>query len=256
MARLRQLVDLRSDLLRLVDLENTANRFTPAELNEYINKGIAKVYAEIIVAQDRPFFQKDWSFIVTGSNTLPANAIPPSYPLPSDFLQIMSVLWATTASGPWAQLDPYEESERYQYINSGYLGAMWPSCYGIVGGTGAFTQGTIPTAYAIEILPPPPNGSVVALRYLPTCPRLQQDTDTLDGILGFEDAAVTWAGVLMRRKDDLPTDELERDFARHVNLIRVVAKRRDRSQPPRVQIVRNRFGGFGRRGGWGRWGRY
>lgn len=242
----RQLVDLRTDMLRLADLEGVSNRFTTAELNEYVNKGIVFVYRAIITVQDKPFYQKDYSFITVGNNTSPATPIQTTYPLPPDFLRIMSVLWASTNSGPWAALESYEEAERFMLINSGFFGAQWPAAYGIVGGTGAATQGTIPTAYGIEILPQPPAGSVVQIRYVPTPPRLTNDLDTFDGILGFEDAAVTWGAVLMRRKDDLPTEDLERDMARHTAEIRVIAKRRD-SRPPRVSIVRGRMGVFGRR---------
>lgn len=253
MARLRQLSDLRTDTLKLADLENAAggNRFGVSEVNEYVNKGIAHVYREMITVMDRPFFQKDWAFRTTGSNTNTTTGTQLVYPLPPDFLQMLSVLWATSSSGPWEALDPYEESERHMLINSGYLGAQWPVAYGIVGGVGAVTQGTVPVGYSIEILPQPPLNSVVQIRYVPTCPRLVNDTDTLDGILGFEDAACTWAAILMRRKDDLDTADLERDFGRHVMAIRSVAKRRDRSRPPRVSIVRNRMPMFGRRG-WGR----
>lgn len=245
--RARQLSDMRADMLRLADLEGAVNRFTPAELNEYVNKGLIFVYRSILIVQDRPFYQKDYSFITVGNNTSPATPIQTTYPLPPDFLQIMSVLWATSSSGPWASLEPYEEAERFMLINSGFFGAQWPAAYGIVGGTGATTQGTIPTAYGIEILPQPPSGSVVQIRYVPTPPRLVNDTDTFDGILGFEDAACTWGAVLMRRKDDLPTEDLERDMTRHMNEVRMIAKRRDRSRPPRVSIVRGRMGVFGRR---------
>src|SRR5579859_5710909 len=120
-------------MLRLADLENVQNRFTTSELNEYVNKGIVFVYRAILVVQDRPYFQKDYSFICQGSNTSPANPVPNTYPLPADFLQILSVLWATSNSGPWRALEPYEEAERYQLINTGYFGAEYPRAYGIVG---------------------------------------------------------------------------------------------------------------------------
>lgn len=248
MARLITLTDLVTGTRRLADLENATQRFPDTEVYRYVNQALVHVYRQVINVADRPFYQKDYSFLITGSNTTPTATTQATYPLPPDFLQILSVMWASNSSGPWDALEPYEESERHMLINSGFYGAMWPSAYGIVGGTGAVTQGTIATAYSIEILPQPPNGSVVQLRYIPSPPSLQQPNDTFDGILGFEDAVETWAAILMRRKDDLDTVDLERDFERHMSAIRLQAKRRDRSRPPRTSIVRGRWSGRGPRG--------
>ena len=105
------------------------------------------------------------------------------------------------------------------------------------------------------MLPSPTNNSILKVRYIPTPPRLVNDTDTLDGILGFEDYVTTWAAILMRRKDDLDTAELMGDLVMHKQLIHTIAKRRDGSRPPKVSIVRGRMqGAFGGRGrGWGVW---
>lgn len=232
MARTRTLADMATDARRLADLENATARFPDAEVYEYVNKGLTHVYRALVTVSDRPYYQKDHKFQTVGGQSV--------YPLKVDFLRIMSVQWATSTSGPWSPLDPYEEAERSMYINSGFFGAQWPIVYGITGGDGAYTQGSIPTAYAIEILPQPPANSTVWIRYIPTPQRLTQPTDTFDGILGFEDAACTWAAVLMRRKDDLTTDDLERDMARHMADVRSIGHRRD-GRPPKVSLTRNRF---------------
>ena len=138
MARTRTLADLRADTRKLADLENAILRFPDPECNEYVNKGIAYVYRQIINVQDRPTYQKDASFQCFGANSV-TQPVPKSYPLADDFLQIMSVMWANNGSGPWIPLDPYEECERAALISAGYYGAMWPRFYGIVGGTGAYT---------------------------------------------------------------------------------------------------------------------
>src|ERR1700676_421033 len=248
MARSLTAAQMILDAQRLADLENASGRFSSAEWLDYINRGIAYVYRKMITVSDHPFFQKTMPNI-----TMQAGVTV--YPLAADFLSILSVLWSTSQGGPFDQLDPFSESERVDLVNSGYYGGMYPRAYRIYGdgGTGAFTQGTIPTAYSIEILPSPVAGGVVQVRYVPTPPLLQQTADVFDGILGFEDAACTWAAILARRKDDLPTDDLERDFMRNMAEVTMIARRRDRSRPPKVSIVRGR--GYNRgRGGGGNWG--
>jgi hypothetical protein len=241
-----------TDALRLADLENATQRFPLTEVYEYCNKGIAHVYAEmLVVGGPVPFFSDEAIITCT---TPPAGFVA-TYPFPADFLQILSVSWCNAGNspsgGPWIPLTPMTEAERTRLLNARFYGGIGPRHYGITGGPTAFTQGTIPVAYSIEILPNPTSNSLLRVRYVPTCPRLINPTDTFDGLLGFEDAATTWAAVLMRRKDDLDTADLERDMQKHFQRIHVIAKRRDRSSPPRVSIIRGRGVQRGGRNGFG-----
>ena len=209
----------------------------------------------MITVSDKPFFTAEATIACTPPNF----GMPAIYPLPANFLRILSVGWSNVSSGasagPWIPLEPYEEADRVQLTNAGFYGGLGPLKYGITGGPGAFTQGTPAVAYSLEVLPSPTNNSILKVRYIPTPPRLVNDTDTLDGILGFEDYVTTWAAILMRRKDDLDTAELMGDLAMHKQLIHTIAKRRDGSRPPKVSVVRGRMrGAFGGRGrGWGVW---
>lgn len=250
MANLRTLAAMRTSARRLADLENALNRFPDSEVSAYVNQGIQHVYAEMVTVQDRPWFSNEETIVV--SQTPPLGGVS-AYPLNFDFMQIMSVYLSNSGSnGPWMPLSPYEEADRPTLLNSGFYGGLGPMHYGITGGPTAVTHGTIPVAYSIEILPQPSLSSVIKIRYVPVCPQLVNDTDTFDGLLGFEEAVCTWAAILMRRKDDLETSDLERDMSRHIDRIRIIARRRDRSRPPRVSIVRGHSlrGSSGRRG-WG-----
>ena len=244
-----QLQDLVTGALRYADLENAvggaSSRFSTPELYNYVNRAIAHVYRNILVAQSNPHFIKD-QFYNSKSQNVP-NLVPPTYPLPQDFLQIMSVCWANQSAGPWGYLERCEEVDRAALLSAGYYGGMWPSSYMISGntsatGVGSYTQGTIPVAYGLEILPAAPMGSVIWLRYIPTPPQLLSPSATFDGIVGYEEAVMLWAAILMRRKDDLPTEELERDLGLVLAEMRQIAKTRDRSGPPKVTNVRNRAG--------------
>lgn len=243
---LQNLENMATAALRLADIENAANRFPTPEVYTYVNQGIVRVYAEIIVCQDRPYFLTEANVqIVTAPLLGQATVIP----LPLDMLQFTSVSWASAQNGPWRQLEPYEETERAALLNAGYSVAPWHFKYGFAASPAAATVGTIPMSMSIDVVPQPPLSSWLKVRYIPTPTPLVNPTDTCNFLLGFDDAAVTWAAVLMRRKDDLDTSALERDFAAHVERIHSIARRRDRSRPPRVQIVRNwGMRGAGRRG--------
>lgn len=236
-----QLSDLRTGALRYADLENATGRFPATEVNNYINRAIAHVYRNILVAQGQHHFIKDQFYTAMAQNV--PLMVPPVYALPADFLQIISVQWAQQNAGPWGYLEKCEEVDRAALISAGYYGGMWPSSYMITGASQqgqGFTQGTIPTAYGLEILPAAPLGSIVWLRYVPQPAQLQNDTDTFDGIVGYEEGVMLWAAILMRRKDDLPTEDLERDLGLVLAEMRQIAKSRDRSGPPKVSMVRNR----------------
>lgn len=246
---LTTLDQLATSALRLADLENAAVRFPTgvagSEVYSYCSRAIQRVYGEIIAVEDRPHF-------VTEAN-LQVSAVPPFgqpylWSLPVDFLQIMSLAWACNSLGPWQRIEPYEEPERAALLTPGSFGGIHPLKYGFAGAPSGFTQGTIPTAMSIEVLPPPSMGSWLKLRYVPTPNPLVNPTDTIfPGVLGHEDAVATYAAILMRRKDDLETTALEADFQTHLDRIRTVARRRDRSQPPKVQLVRNWGHLFGHR---------
>jgi hypothetical protein len=239
--------------LRLCDVENAVNRFTPAELTVYVNQGCVRVLAEILQVQDRPYFITETNIQITQA-PLPGQAA--QVPLPIDMLQFLSVAWASAQNGPWRALDPYEEAERAELLNMWTGGRPWLMKYGFAAAPTAATQGTIPLSMSIDVVPSPSNGSWLKIRYVPTPPLLVNPTDTFPALLGFDDAAATWAAILMRRKDDLETTALDGDFAAHVARIRAIGRRRDRSRPPKIQIVRGRRGyggsggGFGGMGGW------
>ena len=236
MAQLQTLAQMRLAAQRLADLENASARFPTSEWNTYVNAGLAWVYKEMLVIMDRPFFVSETNIQVVLSPPLGQVS---TFPLPLDYMQLLGVSWASSQNGPWRNLEAYEEKERAPLLSAGsYGGCNVGYMYGFAATPGALTTGTIPTSNSLEIVPQPSLGSWVKVRYVPTCPVLVNDVDTFDAILGFSDAAVTWAAILARRKDDLDTTELKSDMVAHIERIRAIARRRDRSAPPRTQIVR------------------
>lgn len=252
MSDLRTFAAMQLDALRLVDVENAANRFPPAEVQDYVNRGINKVYAEMLAAWDQPFYIVETTLPIQP----PPWGQPTTVPLPMDYLQMVGLSWAASTMGPWHPIERYrDEQERTRLLSGSICASAGRFRWGFAAAPSAFTQGVSPntTTYSVEILPNPSIGSSIRIRYVPSFRPLVNPSDTMDGIAGFWDAATTWAAILMRRKDDLDTAALQGDWAAHIARMTMVARRRDRSAPPQTSIVANWGSGHGRRRGGGRW---
>jgi hypothetical protein len=249
MSDLRSLAQLRTDAYRLCDVENAVARFPASEVTDYVNRGIERVYAEMMKAWAQPFYIVEAKLQLTPAPF----GEPQTAPLPMNYLQMVGISWSAGPLGPWHPLDPYQdEGERTRLLSGAVCGVAHEFRWGFAAAPAAFTQGIPPTTYSIEVLPRPPQGSFLRIRYVPSFQPLVNDGDSFDGILGFWDAASTWAAILMRRKDDLDTSALQSDWSQHLERIQSIARRRDRSRPPQVQIVAN-WGSGRMRGHRGRW---
>jgi hypothetical protein len=233
-----------NDAYKLVDVENATNRFPLLDVYEYVNKGIARVYAAMLQAWDRPFYITE-AFVQVAQMPPPGSAF--TFPLPVDYLQLVGLGFSSSQLGPYRNCEPYQSDiERTELMTPGY-GSGIHFHYGFAAAPTAFTQGIPATTYSLDVVPNPPLSSWFRVRYVPSPQRLVNAQDAFDGILGFEDAAVTWAAILMRRKDDLDTGALEGDYAQHMTRVTSIARRRDRSRPPKTTIVAGWGRGAGRR---------
>ena len=251
MSDLRTFAQLQLDALRLVDLENAANRFPPATVGDFVNRGIDKTYSEMLACWDQPFYLAEAGLPIP----IPAWGQPAIVALPMDYLQMVGLSVSSGPTGRRYPIDRYrDERERMMLLSSGSCGVPGQFKWGFAASPQAFTQGVSPNTavYSIEILPNPSFGAQAWVRYVPSFRPLVNPQDTFDGIAGWWDAATTWAAILMRRQDDLDTAALQGDWAAHIARMTMVARRRDRSAPPQVSIVMGWGSGRGRRGG-GRW---
>lgn len=236
------------------DTENALNRFPIAEVNAYVNSGIAALY-DILVANSGEYFESQFTFITDGINF--------DYPLPADFYQLklaqLNIGNFAGVTGYNVPLRQYNLNERPMLSSStpGFSG--FPFGYRLHGGTvsqAGTTQGTIPTNYCIELLPRPSANINVLLFYVPTCPLLISETDTLDTINGWDLYAVAHASKLVRIKDDLSTTAQDSIMAETKARILGLSQHRNITEPRRITDLRSgyqsgrwRTGGY-RRNGW------
>ena len=244
MAKLRQLSDLRTDAYRMADLEGATSRFPTSEVNTYLNDGIAHFYDLLVRARGTGYFEKNVTVLTDGVNA--------NYSLPLDFFEIVlaqcNLGFTTGATADTnialSQFNMRERPELSSYT-PGWQGN--PFSYRIHGGDPAQpnqVQSTINTGYTIELLPRPAAGMKVQIFYIPSCPNLVNDVDTIDTINGWDRYATVWAAILMRTKDDLPIDNLLAIQKEMRERITGMASKRDTSST-RVTDVRYQFPGRG-----------
>lgn len=252
MARLRQLSDLRTDAYRFADLENATARFPTSEVNNYINEGVAEFYDLLVRARGHGYFEKNVTMITGIAQGPFPSADGINYPLPPDFFELKLAqcnigYFAAGTSDTNIALTEFTMRERPELSSytPGWQGN--PFCYRIHGGDPSQpfqVQSTIGTGYTIEFLPRPASGLKVQIFYIPSCPVLINDTDTLDTINGWDRYVTAYASMMMRMKDDLPIDNYLKIMEMAKERINALASHRT-TEPSRVTDVRYAFPGRG-----------
>jgi hypothetical protein len=254
MARLISLADLITSARRKADIQNALNRFPDSELTDYINAGIAEFVDLVIRNRGSRYYEKPYVIVTDGQSIV--------YPLPFDFYQMTTVQVnlshsAGTQGDVNIQLEEYTMRERAMLTSqtAGWCGQ--PFGFMLHGGTTAqamTTQGTIPTQYAIELLPRAATNLYVTCYYIPSTPKLVNSIDTFDTLNGFDEYPATYAAMRCRRKDDLDTAELGADLASMKERIEALVPHRTRVGPSRVTDVRSDWSRVGWRTRSTRWG--
>lgn len=232
MARGVRLDTLRLRVQRAADIEGASARFPNAELLDYINESLAELYDLIRAAYGQDYYRKPYSIATTGGTA--------SYALPSDFLDLISVDIAL-GGNLVLTAKPYMENERNAF-------KFWPIGAGVIGGpvyyrlTGAQgTGGTTTTSITFM----PLNAYNVTVNYVPTPTLLAADSDTFDGVAGWEQYAVLDAAIKCATKDQ-QWDLAQALGAQKADMrarIEKMAAERDAGGADRVQDVAGGFPG-------------
>jgi hypothetical protein len=216
---------------------------TDAEITSYLNASLAhEVYDLVRQSVGDQYYRKSFTFTTNASQPE-----PDIYPLPGDFLDIISVdIYLSNTVGqqqPKVNARRYMESERniYSYLPLGwsYGGTILYSLHG---------------PSQIRFQPPPLNVFAVRLNYQPTSPQLTNMSDTWDDINGWSEIAILDAAskccLKANRLDMVQAyDSRKAVFKREIAILIAM---RHAGEPERPNITgRNQFGDGWEGGGWG-----
>jgi hypothetical protein len=218
-----KLSDLQARVLQRANLEGAAGFIPPAELTDYINGSIADWSDEVRGTTWGGTYSRSSYAFTTASNTA-------AYPLPADFLSLLSVD-INIAGSPVISAIAYQEEQRNAFKNYPVFfgwGFSHPIYYQLQGGN-------------ISFIPTPLGAYNVTLNYVPTAPVLTDPDDAIDSINGWEEFIVLDAAIKCLIKSGQPSliPTLEDRLTKQRERIRAMAARRDQATAEHVHVVAN-----------------
>jgi hypothetical protein len=191
-----KLGDVRTACKERVGMESSTF-ITDAEWNSYINASVQELYGMLIQAFGNDYYTATPYQITTdGTNE--------RYALPTDFFKLLGVdlKWPGAPSG-WVTLKPFAFQERNaaQY------------------GSGSAT---------------PASGQVIQIHYAPRIGALANDSDTLDGVNGWEEYVITDCCIKALAKEESDVSVFLAQKAALVARIQAEAENRDAGMPATV----------------------
>lgn len=210
------LADLKLKSRQRADMVNS--KFVDdTELAGYLNNSYAELY-DILIATDANYYLTVLPFtLANGANI---------YPLPTDFYKLKGLDYASTSGGAgtsWVTVSQFIFNERNNTISNAAL----------ISGT------TTPISYILQsnqlyLLPETQAGGTYRMWYIPRYVPLVNDTDTLDGINGFEEYVIVDAAIKMLQKEESDVTVLMSQKQSLLSRIQSMAADRDYSSPKKV----------------------
>lgn len=212
---------LRTQILNRTDNQNNPF-FTTTELNQYINGSYSELYDLLTSFPDSDYNISSFLFTSTSSNS--------TYPLPSNFYKFRGldlILNQTNGIPSSITIRPFMFQERnmFNYLYN-------PIAMAAMGGSQIL--------YRIEgqniVLVPVPNVATLNFKgwYIPCITPLVSDSDTLDGVNGWEEYIVCDVAVKMAAKEETDPTVWAQGKAMMNNRIESMARDRDTGAPQRV----------------------
>lgn len=203
------LSQLRTRCRERADMENS-EFISDSELNSYINGSFAELY-DLLVSKFEDYYTTSTTFTIASGNT---------ESLPSDFYKLRGVDFKIDANN-WITVRKFNFAERNVLNNSLRRVGNRQLQYRIVGST-------------LYIEPEDNAPGDYKLWYTPIYTPLSSDSDTVDGVNGWEEYIVIDAAIKMLAKEESSTTGLEREKAAMTRRIEAMAQNRDSGEPESI----------------------
>jgi hypothetical protein len=203
----------------IVDSDSATNAVS---FDTLINGALAELYDLLVSARGHEYYATDADIsIVTGTSL---------YSLPTDFYELLSIRlnW-----DPYfiEELKPMGVRERTRYeMLVGIFERGTPKAYRLQG-----TQTA--SARTVEILPVPTRSVTCRIRYIPLFAQLASDSDTFDGVNGWEKLVALKAAIEYRTVAEKPLGNLQALYAECFARIQSLADQRNANYAEQVQQV-------------------
>jgi hypothetical protein len=178
-----------------------------AELNGYLNSSANELWDLLVSTVEDYGLSSSTVSLVAGTDT---------YSLPASFYKLRGVDLVDSNGNIIATLKPYNFRERasYSYSPTWNLAGLAYLRYHVQGNS-------------IKFVPLPNQNQNVLLWFIPVLTQMVSDSDTLDGVNGFEEYVVVDAARKMRIKEESDTSQLDMEKAALKQRIESMAASRD-----------------------------
>ena len=209
------LSELRTRARRLADAVGN-NFFSDAEVNDYINTGLAELH-DILVLKFEDYYVNSATFsLVSGTKSYSLSSIGIS-----DFYKLLGLDIAQGSDVIRIPRYSFQErnifsSNSHIHTEKGYTNFRYN-----LNGTN------------ITFVPEPNATDQITVWYVPSYTKLASDGATVSNLvaLNWEEYAVVSAAIKMRMKEETSTSGLERELQRIENRIEEAARNRDAGEP-------------------------
>ena len=215
MASTSTLLSLRTRARQRADMEGSLF-VSDAELNQLINTSVAELYDLLVSVNSEYYLSSQTLTLIPGTDT---------YSLPVDFYKLQGVDGIIDSQGNAYTLRPFNFAERNNALyTTAASGPIVSLRYRLLGQN-------------MRFIPVPSAAGSIKLWYISIPTPLALDTDTFDGINGWEEYVIVDAAMKMLIKEESDVSALMSEKQGLTARINTMASSRDSGTPDRVVDV-------------------